>query len=143
MCEGYTVPETDYTAIIRNYRHSPPAMIHNGSSPWSQQPGNSFHPEPVKALPAYFCKTVSCCHVRGINFLILNFTPQPLYPPVKDTRYTSNKKLGWQRSRSGPDTEDKISCPPLGLEARTFQSCSMWLQQLRYSGPKFTELHRP
>jgi len=67
ICEGYTVPETDCTAIIRNYRHSPPAMKPNGSSPWSQQPGNSSHPEPAEALPAYFCKKLTRGLVQAIE----------------------------------------------------------------------------
>ena len=85
------MPETDCKAIIRNCRHSLPAMEPNGSS---REPGKSSHPEPVEALPVYSCNTVTCFLVQATEPLTLNFTPQPPLPSGKRHPTHNQQKAG-------------------------------------------------
>jgi hypothetical protein len=47
---------------------------------------------------------------------VVSFTPQPLYPQVKSSWYTLDRRLGGPQSRSGRGGEEKNSQPPPGIE---------------------------
>jgi hypothetical protein len=48
---------------------------------------------------------------------VVGFTPRPIYPRRKSSRYPLDWRLGGPQSRSGRGGEEKISQPPPGIEA--------------------------
>jgi hypothetical protein len=75
---------------------------------------------------------------------VVSFTRQPLYHRVKIRRYSLDRRLGGNQSRSGRGGEEKNSKPPLGIEPPDWMIGVIGFDSRRGLGIfLFTTLSRP